>query len=84
MSKYEALTTALTVLPTNEPIYSEMATKIYLDDEAAGLFVVVEQQPDRGTQKITFDEEEWPVLRAAINRLVNIARARNAKKVTHE
>ena len=35
--EYEMVVTAVTVLPCNAPIYSERATTIRLEDEAAGL-----------------------------------------------
>lgn len=41
--KYETITKSIMVKPPQEPIFSELATEIYLEDEAAGLFVVIEQ-----------------------------------------
>lgn len=58
-------------LPAGEAIFSEYATTISIDDEAAGEFVVVKQQGDDlepGTIKI--DRYEWPTLRRAINRMI--------------
>lgn len=73
--------TAVTVLPCNAPIYSERATTIRLEDEAAGLFVVLEQSPDsKDTQRIALDVEEWPHIQRAVNHLVQICQARNAKE----
>ena len=80
---YEMVVTAVTVLPHNAPIYSERATTIRLDDEAAGLFVVLEQSPsDKGTQRIALDVEEWPHIQRAVQSLIETCRARNAKEGT--
>jgi len=64
------ITSALTVLPAGESILSEQATLVELVDEAAGPFLAVTQ--DRGAVRI--DPDEWPALRAAINRMVRVAR----------
>jgi hypothetical protein len=61
--------TKLTITPDGEPLFSERATDVLIDDEAAGEFVVVEQHAD-GMGKIAIDPDEWPTLRAAINRMV--------------
>lgn len=51
------------ILPPGEPIFSERATIIEIDDEAAGEFVVIE----RDTQKIEIEPDQWPMIRAAID-----------------
>ena len=61
--------TKLTITPDGEPLFSERATDVLIDDEAAGEFVVVEQRAD-GMGKIAIDPDEWPMIRAAINRMV--------------
>ena len=61
--------TKLTITPDGEPLFSERATDVLIDDIAAGEFVVVEQRAD-GMGKIAIDPDEWPTLRAAINRMV--------------
>lgn len=60
---------ALIVRPINEPIFSELVTKIYLDDQAAGLFVVVEQN-GRESGKVSIGPEDWPMVRSAIDTLM--------------
>ena len=67
----ETRTLALIVLPDGEPIFCERATRIEIDDEAGGEFVVLRQNEDG---KITIDPSEWPLLRAAINRMVKQCR----------
>jgi len=61
--------TKLTITPDGEPLFSERATDVLIEDMAAGEFVVVEQRAD-GMGKIAIDPDEWPTLRAAINRMV--------------
>ena len=42
--RYTSRITQITVLPVGEPIFSERATVISIDDEAAGEFITVKQQ----------------------------------------
>lgn len=82
MSEYESIISAVTVMPKNDKLYSEMATKISLDDEAAGLFVVIEQERADGKEnKITLDEEEWPAVRNAIDTFMAVCAQRNKEQV---
>lgn len=67
---YETQTHALIVKPTGEPIYSEMATIIRLDDEAAGPYVIVEQHGRDDIGKIAVTHDEWPAIRDAIDRMM--------------
>ena len=66
---YRSRITQLTVLPEGVPLFSEMATTVEIDDESAGEFVVVSQD-SRTDKGIAITPEEWPELRAAIDRLV--------------
>ena len=78
---YDTIVTALTVLPQGKPIFAEGVTTVRLDDEAAGLFVVIEQHPDDGpAQKISMDAEEWPHIRQAIESMVQTCHERNAQE----
>ena len=65
-------TTRIVVLPPGEPLFSEMATEIEIQDEAGGEFVVLRQCRDTADKvgEIVVDTEEWPFLRAAIDRMV--------------
>lgn len=71
---YETRVIAKVVLPVGEPLYSEMATQIALDDECGGEFVMVSQSalPDAG--KIRLNPEEWPAVRAAIDEMMQLCR----------
>ena len=64
---YKTRITQITIVPEGEPIYSEGATRIEIDDEGAGEFVVVSQ--DKG--KILIDPEEWRPLCEAINKMIS-------------
>jgi|CXWL01.1.fsa_nt_gi hypothetical protein len=68
MTQYRTITKALIVLPAGEAIFSELATTVSIDDEAAGPFVVVSQDARDGEQKISLCHEEWPAIREAIER----------------
>lgn len=67
--EYEARVTAITVTGKGEPIYSESATTVRIDDEEAGEFLVISQSPDSGTKEIRINPEEWPTLRDAIDKM---------------
>lgn len=69
MTHYITRVTQLTVIPETDPIYSEMATTITIDSEAADEFLVLRQEARRDPG-IAINPDEWPKLRAAINRMV--------------
>lgn len=73
--KYESRITRITVAPEKEPLFSELATTITIDDEAAGEFVVVEQNHSAASGKIAINPEEWPALREAIDRMIKECRS---------
>jgi len=63
----ESRITRLTLAPPNEPIFSERAMHVEIDDEGAGEFLVL-RQSDEG--KVTFDPEEWPAIQQAVATLL--------------
>ena len=67
---YQTRVTQMTILPEGEPVYSEGATRIAIDDEGGGEFVVVSQ--DKGS--ILIDPEEWRPLRDAIDKMLSECR----------
>jgi hypothetical protein len=67
----ETRTLALIVLPDSEPIFHERATRIEIEDESGGEFLTL-HQCEGG--KITIDPNEWPTLRAAIDRMIEECR----------
>jgi hypothetical protein len=71
--KYTTRTTRVSVIPRNGQVFSEQATHIEIDDEAAGEFVKITQyggHTDIG-KWITIDPSEWPVIRDAIQFMVD-------------
>ena len=74
MKKPETRVTRIVVSPPNEPTYSEMTTTVEIQDESGGEFVEVSQRGDPGIGTIQISPEDWPALRAAINRLVRACR----------
>ena len=70
---YETRTTRITVVETGKELYSELATTIEIDDESGGEYVKVTQ--DRMvTPGIAIDPQEWPTIRAAIDKMVGECR----------
>lgn len=76
---YEIQTHALIVKPASEPIYSEMATIIRLDDESDGPYVVVEQHGREDVGKVALTHEEWPAIRDAIDRMMALCQPETPK-----
>ena len=70
MTPIITITTKLCVVPSRKPIYDEAATTVGLDDEGGGLFVTIRQEDNLDTNEVKIDPEEWPAIRAAVNRMV--------------
>ena len=75
---YEMIDKAYMILPLATSLYSEMSTTVELEDEGAGLFVVV-IQAGREQGKIALTSEEWPLVRGAIEALLIECEKRNRK-----
>ncbi len=72
--EYETRVTAVTIVPVGSPLFHEGATTVMIDDIAAGEFLIIEQCPDAGPQRIMIDPGEVPVLIAALRRLAKECR----------
>lgn len=70
--QYERITKSFMTKPPDDPIFSEMATEITLEDEAAGLFVSIIQRKGDGEQKVSVCKEEWPLIRQAVDDLMEV------------
>ena len=70
MTTLTTLTTRLCVVPAGRPIYDEAATTVGLDDEGGCLFVTIRQEDNLDTNMVKINPEEWPAIRAAVNRMV--------------
>ena len=70
---YATRITRVSVLPHGEPVFSERTTHIEIDDEAAGEFVKISQEGGHTdiAKWITVEPSEWPVLRDAIQFMVD-------------
>ena len=77
--QYEIITKSFMTKPPDEPIYSEMATEITLEDEAAGLFVSIIQCHGDGEQKVSICKEEWPLIRQAVDDLMLVVDEKEVK-----
>lgn len=70
--KYTSRITQITVLPVGDPIYSEKATIVSLDEEGGGEFITVKQQIDfshERNQMVAFDPEEWEEVKGVIDQM---------------
>ncbi len=72
-NKFEIRPLALIVTAEGDAIFSETSTNVTIDDEAAGEFVTV-VQPNRTEAGIAIDPSEWPVIRDAIDQMIDNCR----------
>lgn len=68
--EYETRTTSVMVMPSGEPLFSEMATTVSVVDEDGGEYVEVLQNGRADLGKIAIEPSEWKMLRAAIDRMI--------------
>lgn len=59
--------TQLTVAPEDADLYDDRSTHVSIDDEGGGEFITI-SQPET-TADIRIDLDEWPAIRAAVNKL---------------
>jgi hypothetical protein len=69
MREYITLKKTLLVLPEGDPIFTEAATEISLEDEGAGPFVTISQS--EGDTKIRIMSEEWHAIKNAIDDMMD-------------
>jgi len=67
----------MTIAPEGEPIFSEMATDICIDDDAAGEYIVLKQVTRNDS--IAINPEEWDVIRATIDQMFAEMKAHESK-----
>jgi hypothetical protein len=71
--KYTSRITQITVLPVGEPIFSESATVITIEDDAAGAYVRITQQHSSSKiveQSIVIEPEEWEAVKDGVNQML--------------
>jgi len=67
---YETRTLKIGVCRKGEQIFHESMTEIEIVDEVAGEFLKITQCPDdKEIQEIRIDPEEWPTMKAAIDKM---------------
>lgn len=76
VKKWEPRMAKVIVLPVGSSLNHEQATEIFLDDEGDGEFVAVTQDD----QTVRFERDEWPVVRAAIDRMVTEIRDKETEE----
>jgi hypothetical protein len=62
--------TRMSVVPEDQSIFHDLVTHVKIDDEAAGEFIVVEQE----CGFIKFDVAEWPAIRETIEKMISNCR----------
>lgn len=79
----ETRITSLIVLPEGEPIFSERATIVRIEDEAGGEYIVVSQDSIPGRGNVAINPEEWPDIRDAIERMMKECRDCGTVRLMH-
>jgi hypothetical protein len=74
---YDVRVLAIGLIPKGEPVFSERATRIEIEDEAAGEFVKVTQEGGHTevAKWITIEPSEWPKLRESIEYMIGQCRS---------
>ena len=63
--------TRLHIVPDGEPIFSEAAFSVEIDDEAGGEFVkLTSLEESCKPGQVRIDPSDWPALRDAIERMI--------------
>jgi hypothetical protein len=74
MNKYETRIIKVVVAPEGQPIFSEQATTIEIDDEAAGEYVRICQPSRHEEGTVCFCADEWVTIRDAIDDMISKCR----------
>ena len=67
---YRTITTQRRVIPSGKTMDDEGVTIIGMADEGGGAFVTIRQESAMDSDIIRIDPDEWPAVRAAVNRMV--------------
>lgn len=78
MKPYVARITQVTIAPEGEPIFSEMATNICIEDDAAGEYLVL-RQSTRNDGAIAINPEEWDAIKRTIENMLAEMKAHESK-----
>jgi hypothetical protein len=76
---YHTIPTRIIVKPKKDAIFDPFATVVEIDDEAAGPFVRVSQPSAEHEGKcICIEGKDWPLVRDAIQKMLNVAQGLEA------
>jgi hypothetical protein len=75
---YESRVIKVIVAPKGDPIFSELATFVEIDDEAAGEYVRITQPSRHEDGTVCFDGNEWELIKLEIDKA--FANCRKNKK----
>ena len=79
MTKMIQRCTQLTILPEGDPIFSENATNISIEDEACGEYIRITQYTNNHNfGEVNINPEDWKTLRDAIDTMVASCRKEDA------
>lgn len=70
MSDYHSFIMSKIVLPKGEPLFSELAFIVSMEDEGAGSYVSILQQTDK-MPKIMVEIKEWEALKAVVDEMIS-------------
>lgn len=71
---YITRVTRVSILPPNAPLFSEQCTHLTIRDDAAGEYLEICQQSEQQSgnpQTFLIEPAEWPVLKVAIDRMID-------------
>lgn len=71
---YRTIITQRRVIPSGKTMDDEGVTIIGMDTEGGGAFVTIRQESAMDSDIIRIDPDEWPAVRAAVNRMVRECR----------
>lgn len=72
--EYETRVTSVTIVPAGEPLFVDGTITVRIDDQAAGEYLIIEQEMDGDSGKISVNPEEVPLLIAALRRMAKECR----------
>jgi hypothetical protein len=71
---FDTRTLKIAVIPKGEKIFNNQVTQVEIVDEAAGEYVEVSQCNDSNDGRIAICKDEWPAIRAAIDKMLKECR----------
>ena len=69
-SRYASRVTQYTVAPIGHEIFDRDATRIEIEDEGSGEYIVLTRVAEDLDIRLPIDPDEWPLIREAIDHLI--------------